>query len=134
MFGRFLIGFCIILAVIGAISVAAYSSFFHGLTHADPYPPFMSDYQLKKPGTYVQDDRAFNEFVGDTFPIGSDAKQAVGLITSQGFHVLSSTPVSFQLLWARRAGPCTERYSIAIRQSESGSIVEATGRLIPACL
>jgi hypothetical protein len=134
MFGRVIIGFCIILTVIGAVYVAAYAGFLIGLTRADPYPSFMLNYQLKAPGTYAQAERAFGEFVGDTFPIGSDAKQAVALITSQGFHIVSSTSVDFQLLWTRHAGPCDERYSIAIRQSEGGSIVEATGRLNPVCL
>jgi hypothetical protein len=134
MFRRFLIGFCIVLTVIGLIYVAAGAIFLHGLTRADPYPSFMADYQLKAPGAYVQAERAFTEFVGDTFPIGSNAKQAVALITRQGFHVVSSTPVSFRLLWTCRAGPCDERYSILIRQSEGGSIVEATGRLSPVCL
>jgi hypothetical protein len=133
-FGRFVIGFCIVLVVIGGICVSTYSSFLHGLARADPYPSFMADYQLKAPGTYLKADRAFNAFVGDTFPVGSDAKQAVALITSQGFQIVSSTPVSFQLLWTRRAGPCNERYSIMIRQSEGGSIVEATGRVNPVCL
>jgi hypothetical protein len=94
----------------------------------------MADYQQKASDTYPQAKRAFSEFVGDTFPIGSNARQAVALITGQGFHVVSSTPVSFQLLWTRHAGPCGEQYSIVIRQSEDGSIVEATGRLNPVCL
>jgi hypothetical protein len=134
MFRRFLIGFCIVLAAIGAIYVAAYAGLVYALTRADPYPSFMADYQPKAPRTYVQAEHAFSEFVGDTFPIGSDAKQAVALTTSQGFEMVSSTPVSFTLLWTRRAGPCSERYSIVIRQSESGSIVEATGQLNPVCL
>jgi hypothetical protein len=134
MFRRFLIGVCIVLTAIGLICLAAGAVFLHGLMRADPYPSFMSDYQLKAPRTYVQAERAFTEFVGDNFPMGSDAKQAVALITSQGFHVVSSTPVGFQLIWTRRAGPCDERYSILIRQSEIGSIVEATGRLNPVCL
>ena len=98
MFRRFLIGFCVILTVIGAIYVATYAGFLRGLTSADPYPPFMADYRLKASGTYAQAERAFSEFVGNFFPIGSDAKQAVALITGQGFHVVSSTPVSLQLL------------------------------------
>ena len=134
MFRRVLLGFCIVFTVIGVIYVAANASFLHGLTRADPYPLFMADYRLKTPGTYVQAKRAFSEFVGDTFPIGSDAKQAIALITGQGFQVVSSTSVSFQLLWTRHAGPCDERYLIVIRQSEGGSIVEATGRLNPVCL
>jgi hypothetical protein len=134
MFGRSLIGFCVILAVIGVICVAASARLFHELTRADPYPPFMVDYRLKAPGTYVQAERAFTAFVGDAFPTGSDAKQAVALVTSQGFQVVSSTQAGFQLLWTRRAGPCDERYSILIRQSEAGSIIEATGRLNPVCL
>jgi hypothetical protein len=134
MFGRFLIAFCTVLTAVGVIFVAAGARFLHELTRADPYPSFMADYELKAPGTYVQAERAFTEFVGDNFPMGSDAKQAVTLITSQGFQVVSSTPLGFQLLWTRRAGPCDERYSIQIRQSELGSIVEATGRLNPVCL
>jgi hypothetical protein len=131
---QYLIGFCIIFAFIGAVYVATIAGFLHGMKRADPYPPFMADYQLKKPGTYAEDDRAFNKFVGDTFPIGSNAKQAVALITSQGFDIVSSTTVSFSLLWARQAGPCSEHYLIMIRQSEDSSIVDATGRLNPACL
>jgi hypothetical protein len=134
MLKRFLIGFCMVLTVIGLIYVAAGAIFLHGLTRADPYPSFMADHQPKAPGTYLRAERAFSEFVGNTFPMGSNAKRAVGLITSQGFHVVSSTPVSFELLWTRRAGPCNERYSILIHQSENGSIVEATGRLSPVCL
>jgi len=134
MFRRFLIEFCIVLTVTGAICVAVIVGLHRGLMHADPYPPFMANYQLKTTGTYMQAKRAFGEFVVDTFPIGSDAKQAVALITSQGFDILSSTPVRFELLWARQAGPCSERFFIVIRQSEDGSIVEATGRLNPACL
>jgi hypothetical protein len=94
----------------------------------------MADYQLKAPRTYVQAGHTFGEFVSGNFPIRSDAKRAVALITSQGFRVVSSTSVSFQLLWIRRVGPCDERYSILIRQSEGGSIVEATSRLDPVCL
>ena len=133
-FRRFLIGSCIILAVIGAICVATYAGLIHGLTRADPFPSFMAGYQLKARDTYVQAERAFTEFVGDTFPIGSDAKQAVALITSQRFQVVSSTPVSFDILWIRHAGPCGERYLIVIRQGENGLIVEATGQLEPVCL
>jgi hypothetical protein len=134
MFGRFLIALCTVLTMVGVIFVAAGALFLHGLMRADPYPSFMADYQLKAPGIYVQAERAFSEFVGDNFQIGSDAEQAVTLITSQGFQVVSSTPLGFQLLWTRRAGPCDERYSILIRQSEIGSIVEATGLLQPVCL
>jgi hypothetical protein len=134
MFKRFLIAFCIILTVTGAIYVAAIVGLVRGLMQADPYPPFMANYQLKATGTYVQAERAFSEFVSGTFPIGANAKQAVALLSSQGFDILSSTPASFQLLWARHAGPCSERYSIAIRQSEDGSIVEAKGQLHPVCL
>jgi hypothetical protein len=134
MFRRFVIGFGIVLAVTGLIYVAAVALSVHGLMSADPYPPFMTDYERKARRTYVQAERAFSEFVGDTFPIGSNAKQTVALITSQGFQVVSSTPVGFELLWARHAGPCSERYSILIRQSDGGSIVEATGRLHPVCL
>jgi len=135
MFKRFLIAFCIVLTATGAIYVAAIVALFHGLTHADPYPPFMANYQrLRGEGTYMRAMRAFSEFVSDTFPIGSNAEQAVALITSQGFHILPSTAASFQLLWARHAGPCSERYFIVIRQGEDGSIVEAKGQLNPACL
>jgi hypothetical protein len=89
----------------GAIYVAGFVGLLRGLTHADPYPPFMTDYQLKASRYYAQAEREFSEFVNDTFPIGSNAKQAVALLSSQGFDILSSSPASVQLLWARHAGP-----------------------------
>jgi hypothetical protein len=133
MLKRFLVGVSIALTIAGVFYVAAVAILVRQLTIMDPLPSFMASYQLKRTGTYAEAERAFPEFVSETFPVGSNAKQAVALVTSQGFDVVSS-PDSSLLRWTRRAGPCAEQYSIMIRQSSDGSIVEAAGQMHPACL
>jgi hypothetical protein len=105
----------------------------YALARVDPYPTFMAGYEVKAPRTYAEAERAFNEFVKRAFPPRSDAKAAVALITSQGFHVVESTSNGFDLLWTRHAGPCDQYFSILIRENGDGSIFAATGELTPVC-
>jgi hypothetical protein len=72
----------------------------------DPFPIFMTDYQLRRGHTYKEAERAFFDFVVKTFPIGSDAKAAIAQITRGGFRVIASGPESVELLWERKAGFC----------------------------
>jgi hypothetical protein len=76
----------------------------------------------------------FSEFVVTTFPIGSDAKDAISQITKGGFEVTTSSSDSVELLWRRHAGPCNELYSIVVNQTADGTIAKITGRLHPTCL
>ena len=103
-------------------------------TRADPFPTFMADYESRKSHSYPEAVRAFSEFVASTFPIGSDAKDAIAQINRGGFQLTTSGSDSVELFWKRRAGPCNERYSIVINPSANGKIAKIVGRLQPACL
>ena len=131
---RFLIMSGIILTGLVVICGAVLARFFHALTSADPYPAFMTDYQLKGSRSYQEAARTFSEFVVKTFPLGSDAKDAIAQATRGGFQLTTSTSDSFELLWKRHAGPCEERYLIVIDQIADGTIAKTTGRLHPICL
>ena len=96
MIRRLLLGFGIMLAVLGVPFVIIGPGLVYGLTHADPYPPFMADYQSMNLRTYRKAERAFNEFVAKTFPIGSNAKDAIATITREGFQVV---PARIQRSW-----------------------------------
>ena len=119
------------LVVICAAGLALFGS---GLTRADPYPFFMRDYLPKGCHSYQEAALTFSEFVVRTFPIGSDAKDAISKITKGGFEVTTSSSDSVELLWKRQAGPCNERYLIVVNQTADGTIAKITGRLHPACL
>jgi hypothetical protein len=116
------------------ICAAGLALFGYALTRADPYPAFMRDYLPKGSHSYQEAALTFSEFVVRTFPIGSDAKDAISKITKGGFEVTTSNSDSVEFLWKRQAGPCNERYSIAVNQTADGTIAKITGRLHPACL
>jgi hypothetical protein len=125
--------FAILIVVYGVIwSVQSY--LFYALTRLDPYPAFMTDSQLSDIRSYQELERKFSEFVVRTFPIGSNAKDAILQITREGFQVTNSTPDSVVLHWNRAAGPCSEHYLIVINRNADGVIVKTTGSLRPICL
>jgi hypothetical protein len=130
--------FLIVLGAMFAGSVvicgAGLALFGYALTRADPYPTFMTDYQLKGSHSYQEAVRTFSEFVVKTFPIGSDAKDATVQITRGGFQVTTSSSDSVELLWRRHAGPCNELYSIVVNWNADGTIAKITGQLHPICL
>jgi hypothetical protein len=139
---RFLVVLGIVLLVAAAIYRGAVFLFSHALT-PDPYPEFMSDYlqmrrdyvQMRRsPPTNQEDERTFSEFVAKTFPIGSNAKDAIAQAGRGGFRQITSTSHSVQLLWTRRAVICHEDYSIIIDQSADGMVAKATGRRHVICL
>ena len=127
----------IVLAVLIACPVIVYGaftvSFVYALRQSDPYPTFMADYVPKSSRTYEEAKRRFSDFVTGTFPIGSDMSDAVAQITKGGFQVTGSTSKSVKLVWNRRAGPCSEEYSIVVGDA-AGKIAEIAGRLHPICL
>jgi hypothetical protein len=132
---RFLIASGFMLAVMVTTCGAMLTQFFHALTRApDPYPAFMAGSQPRDTRSYQQAMHLFSESVVRTFPIGSNAKDAIAQITSEGFRVARSTPESVELLWNRSAGPCSEQYLIMIDQNADGAIAKTTGRLHPICL
>jgi len=94
----------------------------------------MTDYQLKGSGSYQEAARNFSQFVVKTFPIGSDAKDAIAQAARGGFQLTTSTSDSIELVWKRHAGPCGETYLIVIDQNADGTIAKTTGRLHPICL
>lgn len=53
----------------------------YALTRSDPYPTFMTDYLLGGSRSYEEAKRPVSNFVVTTFPIGSDAKDAIAQIT-----------------------------------------------------
>lgn len=126
------------LAVLLAGSVITYLAgvafIGHALTRADPYPTFMADYELRRTGSYEVAKRAFADFIANTFPAGSDANAAIAQITGGGFEVATSTPESAELVWKRRAGPCSEVYSVIVRTDGDRRITKIDGRLQPICL
>jgi hypothetical protein len=129
--------FLIVLAGVFVGSVAlfgAWLAFLGSLTRADPYPTFMTDYQLAGSHSYEEAKRSFSDFVIKTFPIGSDAKDAIAQITKGGFLVTRSGSETVELLWKRHNGPCSEWYSIVVGQKGDGKIAEVIGRLNPICL
>jgi hypothetical protein len=133
--------FLIVVVLVGlAVVFACYGAWLallYGLTHADPYPTFMSDYELKRSHSshlYEDAERAFSDFVAKTFPIGSDASDATSQITRGGFQITTSSPESVTLVWKRHAGPCSEWYSIVLSRGVDGRIAEIAGRLNPICL
>lgn len=136
--GRLLRRVVIVLAVLLAGSVITYLSGIafigHALTRADPYPAFMADYELRRTGSYEVAERAFSDFIASTFPVGSDADGAIAQMTGGGFEVVTSTPESAELVWKRRAGPCSEVYSIVVRKDADRRITKIDGRLQPICL
>jgi hypothetical protein len=124
----------VICGVIGLSQLYFYYALSHGLTRADPYPAFMTELQPKGTRSYQQAEQMFSEFVVRTFPIGSNAKEAIVEITREGFRVMRSTPDSVELRWNRAAGPCSEQYFIMINQNADGVILKKTGNLHPVCL
>jgi|SRR5215467_9103800 len=134
---RFLLVSGIVLVLVGLLA-----AIFGGATFllnryefgADPYPPFMRDYEHSSHSTYQEAERIFSEFVVKTFPIGSNAVDAIAQASGGGFRRIASASDALTLLWKRRAGPCYEDYYIIIDQNAHGTIARATGRLHPVCL
>jgi hypothetical protein len=134
MMSRFLVAYGLVLAILGVIYGVAAARFIDALTRADPYPVFMADYRLNVPDTYQKAKDNFDRFVRKTFPIGSNAKDAITQIIRDGFQVATPAADTVRLVWNRSAGPCREEFSILIRQSDAGMIADITGRLNPICL
>lgn len=118
------------IAIVGGIFLLAYS-----LTRLDPYPAFMKEFAERHTRTYEETIQAFSRFVVQAFPVGSDADATTKLIALGGFEVWpSSRSDTVHMHWSRRAGVCTEYYSIVIDRTVDGKIAKATGQLRPGCL
>jgi hypothetical protein len=115
-------------------AILSYAAISFGMNRPDPYPAFMADYASGPHRTYEEAERAFPEFVEKSFPVGSVAKDAVDRATVGGFKATQYSTEATELIWNRRAGPCNEIYSIAIRQDTDRKISKVTGHLRPACL
>ncbi len=115
-----------VLAVL-AIGFAVSVKFVQGVSHVEPCLPFIEAYcEGKVRGS-------FNEFIRSTFPLGADAKEAVALMTREGFRV-STSEDSLKLTWDRVGGGCRVIYLISVRQDDDGRIAEINGQLNPICL
>ena len=107
----------------------------YALVRVEPYPAFMKDLASNCTRTYEETKQAFSRLIVQTFPIGSDAKDATKQVAAGGFQVQrGSGPNSVHMRWSRKAGPCNERYSIVVDQTVDGKIAKATGELYPTCL
>jgi hypothetical protein len=130
--------FLIALAVVFAGSIVMYGAglalFSYALTRADPYPTFMTGYQLSGSRSYEEAERTFTDFAAKTFPVGSDERDAIAQITGGGFKVTTSSSEAVKLVWKRRAGPCNELYSIVVSKDVDGRIAKIVGQLQPICL
>ena len=131
---RFLMVSGVMFAGLVVIYTGGLALFGYALMRPDPYPVFMSDYLPKGSPSYQEAALTFSEFVVRTFPIGSDAKDAISQITKGGFEVKTSSSDSVELLWKRQAGPCNERYSIVVNHTADATIAKITGLLHTDCL
>jgi hypothetical protein len=131
---RILIVVALTLASAVVVCGAGVTLFSYALTRSDPYPTFMTEQQPKGARSYEEAARTFSELVAKSFPVGSDAKNAIAQITGGGFGVTKSDTESVELLWKRHAGPCSEWYSIVVGQNADGTITKINGRLHPICL
>jgi hypothetical protein len=131
---RFLIALAAVFVVVVGIGGVGSTLIRRAITSVDPYPTFMTDYQQRGARTYEEAKHAFSDFVVETFPPGSDAKDAIAKITGGGFEVTTSASEFVRLLWRRHAGPCSEQYSIAINRNSDGKIANIVGDLRPICL
>jgi hypothetical protein len=104
---RFLIVSGVIFAALVVIYSAGLALFGYALTRADSYPTFMMNYLPKGSHSYQEAALTFFEFVVRTFPIGSDAKDAIAQIAKGGFEVTTSSSDSVELLWRRHAATVT---------------------------
>jgi hypothetical protein len=120
------------LALAGIIYAGVAAILLHGLTTADPYPLFMADYH--PPRFYADLESSFYHFVTRRFPVGSNAQDAIAKISLEGFRANASTPDLYSFTWFRHAGPCTEIYSIELRENSDGIIAQITGRCPHHCL
>jgi hypothetical protein len=128
---RFLIVLGVVLAGAVVIQVAGFALFLSSVGQVDPYPAFMADYPTRP---YPAAESTFSEFLGDAFPTGSDAKDAITRMTKGGFKVTASSSDSVELRWWRREGPCSRVHTIIIGQSADGTIAKITGGFYGACL
>lgn len=131
---RFLIVMGGLFAGSVVICSAGPAFFAYPLTQSDPYPTFMTDYQVSGPRSYEEAKRTFSDFVAKTFPIGSDENEAIAQITRGGFQVAASNSKSVELVWKRHAGPCNELYAIVVSGDVDGRIAKIIGQLQPICL
>src|SRR5215831_663719 len=91
--------------LLGAAIIGA--AFLHALKSADPYRGFMRNYELKCSRSAHQEPACtFSTFAVETFPIGSDVKDAIALSTAAGFQLIKSGSDSVELLWSRHTGLC----------------------------
>jgi hypothetical protein len=134
MLSRFVVASGLVLAILGVIHGVTVARLIYGLKRTDPHPAFMADYRLNVPGTYQKAKDDFDGFVRKTFPVGSNAKDAIAQLIHEGFQLATPTADTLRLVWNRMAGPCREEFSILIRQSDASIIAEITGRLHPVCL
>lgn len=120
------------LALAGIIYAGGVALLVHGLTTADPYPSFMADYH--PPRFYADLESSFDQFVTQRFPVGSNAQDAIAKIGLEGFHGSASKSGLYSFIWFRHAGPCTEIYSIDLRENSDGTIAQITARAPHHCL
>jgi hypothetical protein len=131
---RILIVLGVVFAGWGLIYGGTSFALFYGLTQADAYPAFMTDYQVIEFRTYEDAERGFSDFVAKTFPIGAAASDAIGQISRGGCQITTSGSETIELVWKRHNGPCNERYSIVVSGDADGRIAKIVGQLRPICL
>jgi hypothetical protein len=120
------------LALAAIIYAGVAALLVHGLTTADPYPSFMADYH--PPRLYADLESSFDQFVTQRFPVGSNAQDAIAKIGLEGFRSGASNPGLYSFRWFRHAGPCTEIYSIDLRENSDGTIAQITAHCPHHCL
>lgn len=111
---------------LGIIWAGGFALLLHNLTTVDPYPAFMPDYARGETG--------FDQFVARTFPVGSNAQDAIAKIRLWGLRGGGSKAGSYQFFWIRHAGFCGEDYSIILRENSDGTIAEISGWKQTRCL
>jgi hypothetical protein len=128
----------IVLAVVfggpAILYLAGVALMVRAFTSSDPYPAFMAEYERGHSRTYQDAEREFSDFVVKTFPIGSSGRDAIAQIIEGGFQAEIQTPPSSRFIWKRHAGPCSEQYSIVMKEDPDRRIASIIGRLQPICL
>ena len=134
---RFVKPILIVLAVLLAGSALVHwaaLAFSRAMMSADPYPAFMAEYDAGRSRSYEDAKRAFSDFVTKTFPVGSDAGNAIAQIIEGGFQAEIQASESSRFTWKRHSGPCSEWYTIGVKEDAGRRIAGITGRLQPVCL
>ncbi|SNT62082.1 hypothetical protein SAMN05216374_6043 [Tardiphaga sp. OK246] len=136
-----LIAVGVFLVLPAALFAGSMALFLHSLSRVDDYPAFLSTLRHNGPTTYSKAQQDFADLISRSFPPGSSADQTISTISNGGFEIAVVRPDSmgFQpnttgLIWNRRAGPCTEQYSIKVSEDGAGRVKDVSGQMRPICL